>query len=91
MEWTERVWGPVFGRIGDFKLREHGTTKSVSFSFSFFFAFFFFFFPQETPRTINLPFQSFDLPSRTPVEGLVRSTHDERVEIHKNRKNNTFK
>lgn len=24
MEWTERVWGPVFGRIGDFQLREHG-------------------------------------------------------------------
>ena len=23
MEWTERVWGPVFGRIGDFRLREH--------------------------------------------------------------------
>ena len=24
MGWTERVWGPVFGRIGEFKLREHG-------------------------------------------------------------------
>ena len=46
MEWTERVWGPVFGRIGEFKLREHG----MSFSF--------FSFP-EKPRSRNTPFPHF--------------------------------
>ena len=45
MEWTERVWGPVFGRIGDFKLREHG-----SFSSAFFLPLFFVFSFASTSR-----------------------------------------
>ena len=51
MEWTERVWAPVFGRIGDFKLREHGTS----------FFFFFFFHHQERRPRIKKTFYFFHL------------------------------
>ena len=73
MEWTERVWAPVFGRIGDFKLREHGT--------SFFFFFFFFTIKNAGPPPVEISFTARSQKKRNKMN--ESKSHSQKIKQNK--------